>query len=192
MAHQPGYLYATDPNGIPVQPAGLAGPYYYPRSAQSSPYAQPGLLPGMMPTPPTAVSPLPGPVWLPYHSPNTQPSPLPSPGRSGGGVPATVLIDILHAKRTLGVGSKQPHIVYDIRDYPENAAVNTRPNKVQLSDGHLEAPLTNPPVSSIKVISKAFPWEIDVESEDPSVPVTVGDLITAIHGTSFRIDRYRA
>jgi hypothetical protein len=59
--------------------------------------------------------------------------------------------------------------------------VSTRPTATQLSDAHLEAPITSPPVASIKIISKVFPWEIDVDSEDASVAVTVGDLLAAVH-----------
>jgi len=91
-----------------------------------------------------------------------------------------VLIDILHpaSRRT---GAKQPHLIYDLRDFPEKAMVNVRPQPVSLSDAHLDAPLTSPPSNRIKVISKAFPWEIDVESADETVPVTINDLINAVH-----------
>lgn len=162
----------------PPSPGGYS--YYYPRSAQTSPYAQPTLLP----TPPVAVSPLPGgPVWLPYYSPNAQAQALPSPGhapRPQPGPTQPILIDILHpASRR--VGAKQPHLIYDLRDFPEKAAVNVKPRPVALSDAHLDAPLTSPPTSAIKVISKEFPWEIDVESADENTPVTIADLINAVH-----------
>lgn len=175
----------TDPNGGQLPPPSPSGySYYYPRSANTSPYAQPV----MLPTPPVAVSPLPnGPVWLPLYSPNSQAQQLPSPsGRprtiSQAQPASPVLIDILHpASRR--AGAKQPHLVYDIRDFPERAAVNTRPKPVGLSDAHFEAPLTSPPTSAIKVISKDFPWEIDVESADEQTPVTIADLLNAVHDT---------
>jgi len=91
-----------------------------------------------------------------------------------------VLIDILHSSSRRS-GAKQPHLIYDLRDFPERALVNTRPHPVPLSDAHLDAPITSPPKNSIKVISKAFPWEIDVQSAAEDVPVTVGDLISAVH-----------
>lgn len=167
-------------------PAGYS--YNYPRSAQTSPYAQPTVL---LPTPPVAVSPLPGgPVWLPVYSPGSQQVALPSPSGRHQQLPPQgrqepVLIDILHpASRR--AGGKQPHLMYDLRDYPERAMVNTRPGPVALSDAHLDAPLTSPPTTRIKVISKAFPWEIDVESADETVAVTVGDLINSVHGEFMR------
>ena len=171
----------TDPNGLqaPGYSAQTGYSYNYPRSAQTSPYAQPVVLP----TPPVAVSPLPtGPVWIPVYSPNSQGVPLPSPGSKPVGLPSQpVLIDILHPHSRRS-GAKQPHLIYDLRDYPEKALVNTRPQPVPLSDAHLDAPITSPPTNQIKVISKAFPWEIDVESAANDVPVTVGDLIGAVHG----------
>ena len=173
----------TDPNGLQAPTGYSQAPtgysYNYPRSAQTSPYAQPGLLP----TPPVAVSPLPnGPVWLPVYSPGNQAVPLPSPGAKPMNLSShPVLIDILH-QNSRRSGAKQPHLIYDLRDYPEKSLVNTRPQPVPLSDAHLDAPITSPPTTQIKVISKAFPWEIDVESASNTVPVTVGDLISAVHG----------
>ncbi|KAF8313468.1 hypothetical protein DL93DRAFT_2203037 [Clavulina sp. PMI_390] len=177
--------------GLTVQDAAMpqAAPgysYNYPRSAQTSPYAQPV----MLPTPPVAVSPLPaGPVWLPVGlSPNTQPMQLPSPSgrprRLSQAPPAgPVLIDILHPPtRRLGHMSTQPHLLYDIRDFPQKALLNSN-RPMLLPDAHALAAVTNPPTAQLKIISKAFPWEIDVESEDPSVAVTVGDVIVAIHET---------
>lgn len=163
---------------IPVAPRGgpFQAPTMPPHWARNTP----------TPTPPSAVSSLPAAPWLGYTSPPAHISGLLSPGQSVGDADV-VMIDILQAKPTSAANSKHLHIVYDIRDYPENAALNTRPQKVQLSDTHLEAYLTDPPVSSIKVVSKAFPWVIDVDSGDESVPITVGDLIAAIHSASFHI-----
>jgi len=92
-----------------------------------------------------------------------------------------VLIDILHPN-SRRIGAKQPHLIYDLRDFPEKALVNTR-QAVPLSEAHLDAPITSPPTNQIKVISRAFPWEIDVESSSDNVPVTVADLIHAVHET---------
>jgi len=155
---------------------------YYPqaRSAQSSPYAQPAVL---LPTPPVAVSPLPGgPVWLPVYSPGNTAVPLPSPGAQHRQLHHSepVVIDILHPS-TRRTGAKQPHLIYDLRDFPEKAFVNIRPQPAPLSEAHLDAPITSPPTTQIKVISKAFPWEVDVESAADDLPVTVGDLINAVH-----------
>jgi len=174
--------YQTDPLGASSQatqqqpPPGY-GPIYYSRSAPSSPYAQPVLLP----TPPVAVSPLPGQVWLPYgYSPGTAPIPL---QRSPGAPPipaAPVLLDVLNPS-TSWRHQTAPHIQYDIRDYPQRALVNTPAGAALLSQSHLGASITSPATTSIKVISKLFPWEIDVQSANSNTPVTVEDLIIAVH-----------
>lgn len=91
-----------------------------------------------------------------------------------------VLIDILHSSSRRS-DARQPHLLYDVRDFPEKALVSTRPHPVQLSEAHLDAPITSPPTNQIKVISKIFPWEIDVESAADDLPVTVADLINAVH-----------
>lgn len=132
-------------------------------------------------------------MWMPVYSPNTgavtlpQPSPnmqarslLPQQPQYQPQTP--VLIDILHpsSRRT---GAKGHHLIYDIRDFPEKAMVSTRPTYMGLSEQHIDAPLTNPPTTKLRVISKAFPWEIEVESQDETLPVTVGDLITTVHET---------
>lgn len=70
---------------------------------------------------------------------------------------------------------------YDLRDYPTRALVSTSPNYSSLSANHLAASITNPETTTMKIISKLFPWEVDVVSDGS--PITVDDLITAIHET---------
>ena len=46
--------------------------------------------------------------------------------------------------------------------------------------------ISQPPTASITVISKLFPWEIQVASSSSSSPVTVEHLIHAIHETLWK------
>jgi len=133
-------------------------------------------------TPPVAVSPLPQPVYLPYtYSPGQHTIPLQPSPRSRPVNLTPVLLDVLNFRN---VGSHQymnPHLHFDLRDFPSRAFVNSGRSLQLLSDSLLTASILNPATTSIKVISKAFPWEIDVESADDNTPVTLEDLISAVH-----------
>jgi len=173
--------YPTDHIGVPGQPIPVipGQPTLYARSAPSSPYHQPGIL---LPTPPVAVSPLPQPVYLPYgYSPGQPTIPLQPSPRARSLNLAPVLLDVINFPSTASRRQQQtPHLHYDLRDFPSRALVSTN-SSFSLSDSLLTASILNPATTAIKVVSKAFPWEIDVESADDNTPVTLEDLITAVH-----------
>jgi len=176
--------YQTDPLGVPGQPVPLipAQPLAYSRSAPNSPYHQGAIL---LPTPPVAVSPLPQPVYLPYgYSPGQQTIPLQPSPRARPTNLAPVLLDLLNYTSTaVRRQHMNPHLNYDLRDFPSRALVRSGSTLSLLSDSLLVASILNPATTSIKVISKAFPWEIDVESADDNSPVTLEDLITSVHAS---------
>jgi len=155
---------------------------YYSHSAPSTPYAyQPGVL---YTTPPAQSIPLP--MWVPYPG---YPYPT-TPGHTPNHLPSISLpqdpqlIDILNSGMNMQWRNQEnPRIYYDIRDDPSRAMVETNPNRSVLSHMHLKSGVTQPNISSMKIISKLFPWEIDVSSGSPNVPVTVEDLINAVHET---------
>ncbi|KAF8331092.1 uncharacterized protein EI90DRAFT_1061668 [Cantharellus anzutake] len=139
-------------------------------------------------------SPAPQPVFLPQvsaapmvagYSPGRVAVQLPSPNRGPVQLGAPVLLDVLNAGSGTSWGGRtsSPRLYYDVRDYPSRASVLTGSQLSTLSSQLLRATVTNPPFARLKIVSKAFPWEIDVESNGPGEPITVEDVITAIHET---------
>lgn len=57
---------------------------------------------------------------------------------------------------------------------------STDPGHRSWSDGRF-APATWPRVTSIRLVSKSFPWEIDVPANEEALGVTCGDVVEAIH-----------
>jgi len=174
-------LAAPGANLVPTY--GTNGQIVYQRSAPNSPFGAPVLLPAQ---------PSPGaqPIFLPQvggaavggYSPGNVAIQLPSPNRIPSQLSGPVLLDVLNPGTGPSWGrSSTPHIHYDLRDSPHRALVTTNPQLSALSPGHLRASITNPAVAGIKIISKNFPWEIDVESDRSSAPITVEDVITSIH-----------
>jgi len=181
--HQQGGLAAPGSNFVPTY--GANGQIVYQRSAPNSPFGAPVLLPGQP-------SPAAQPVFLPQvpavagYSPGNVGVQLPSPNRIPGQLSSPVLLDVLspgNGPSWGGRSSNTPHIHYDLRDYPSRALVTTHPQLSLLSQGHLKACITNPALAGIKIISKNFPWEIDVESERQGAPITVEDVINTLHET---------
>ncbi|KAI0333136.1 hypothetical protein GY45DRAFT_1245353 [Cubamyces sp. BRFM 1775] len=48
-----------------------------------------------------------------------------------------------------------------------------------------DAPATWPRVTTLRIISRSFPWTIDVPAQHPEVGVTCGDVIEAIHASMY-------
>ncbi|KAF8328613.1 uncharacterized protein EI90DRAFT_3126070 [Cantharellus anzutake] len=91
------------------------------------------------------------------------------------------VLDPAHQSRGHRKQSPDVTIHYDIREYPQYASLNTRPRRMALGDEYLRADATYPPCASMKIISKKFPWEIDVEYPKSSAAVTIGDVLQAVH-----------
>ena len=178
------------PGGNLVPTYGANGQIVYQRSAPNSPFGGPVLLPAQP-------SPAAQPIFLPQvggpavagYSPGNVAIQLPSPNRIPSQLSGPVLLDVLNPGTgpSWGRSSSTPHIHYDLRDSPHRALVTANPQLSALSPGHLRASITNPAVAGIKIISKNFPWEIDVESDRSSAPITVEDVITTIHEVSGRV-----
>jgi len=172
------------PGGNFVPTYGANGQIVYQRSAPNSPFGGPVLLPGQP-------SPAAQPVFLPQvaagYSPGHVGAQLPSPNRMPAQLQGPVLLDVLNAGSGPSWGgrssSSTPHIHYDLRDYPSRALVTTHPQLSLLSQGHLKASITNPATTGIKIISKNFPWEVDVESDRQGAPITVEDVVNTLHET---------
>jgi Family of unknown function (DUF6699) len=74
-----------------------------------------------------------------------------------------------------------PTLIYDLRDYPRQATLvspDSPENPMQLNSHLRGAPITNLSPKSIILISRAFPWLIEVKNNSG---VTLNDILNELH-----------
>ncbi|EJF62752.1 hypothetical protein BD309DRAFT_868466 [Dichomitus squalens] len=169
-----------------------------------------GGIPGAMPagypfTPAAPNAPMPGAVPMqPQHSRDNR---FPNPkekqpwdqaefvkfaeGDDYGPVLSTMLVHRMKAKIEVNPLILPPNDALD-RDYLKWNMLFPTGNCQRSSDrpgrswyNGRNAPATWPRVKSLRLISRAFPWSIDVPATSPEVGVTCGDVIEAVHTSMY-------
>lgn len=72
----------------------------------------------------------------------------------------------------------QAHVLYDVRYKPDIAYLANHGQTTRLTEDILAQPVTNPPVSKMRLVCRDLPWRITIENKNG---VTLGDVLEKVH-----------
>ncbi|KAH9948130.1 hypothetical protein B0H21DRAFT_735528 [Amylocystis lapponica] len=173
-AAPPGTAYSTFQQPLP---AGMPPPGMVP-GAWQTPYAQPGG--GALPpqgVPPAAAQP--GPTRPPFIRPQDV-SELDKVAKFAEGLHYGSVLEPFIAKKPPPEDGEREYLKWSMLFTTTQCTRSSDPHYRSWSDGR-HAPATWPRVTSLRLVSRALPWAVDVAASNAAAGVTCGDVIEAIH-----------
>lgn len=80
---------------------------------------------------------------------------------------------------------EQPYLKWNMLWPTAQCQRSTDPGNRSWADGR-DAPATWPRVTSLRLISRSFPWMVTIQASEPEDGVTCGDVIEAIHAFMYK------